>query len=226
MDIAAVDHLLTTTRSVRKRLDLRRPLKPEILERCIEIAMQAPTALYGQTWHFVVVTDPARKQGIAEIYRRVVREYRSTTPVPDRYLSQLHFIKDVADPRYEPQQRLYASSAHLVAHLHEVPVLLIPCVEGRMENEGLASQASMYGSILPATWSLMLALRARGIGSAWTTVHLVYEREVGKLLGIPDTVTQVAMLPIAYFTGVDFEPAKRLPARDRVYWDEWGRRRG
>ena len=75
----------------------------------------------------------------------------------------------------------------------------------------------MYGSILPATWSLMLALRARGIGSAWTTVHLVYEREVGKLLGIPDTVTQVAMLPIAYFTGVDFKPAKRLPARDRVY---------
>jgi len=226
MDIAAVDHLLTTTRSVRKRLDLSRPLEPEILERCIEIAMQAPTALYGQTWHFVVVTDSARKQDIAEIYRRVTREYRSGVTVPDRYLSQLHFIKDPGDPRFGPQQRSYASAAHLTAHLHEVPVLVIPCVEGRMENEGLAAQASMYGSILPATWSLMLALRARGIGSAWTTLHLVYEREVGKLLGIPDSITQVALLPIAYFSGVDFKPAKRLPARDRIYWDEWGHCRG
>src|SRR6266851_4615958 len=106
MDIAAVDHLLTTTRSVRKRLDLSRPLEPEILERCIEIAMQAPTALYGQTWHFVVVTDPARKQDIAEIYRRVTREYRSGVTVPDRYLSQLHFIKDPGDPRFGPHPRL------------------------------------------------------------------------------------------------------------------------
>jgi nitroreductase len=226
MDLAAVDHLLTSTRCVRRRLDLKRPVQPEVLERCIEIAMQAPTALYGQTWHFVVVTDPARKQGIAETYRRVVRENRSGTLAPDPYLKRLHFIKDVTDPRYEPQQRLYASVPDFVAHLHEVPVLLIPCVEGRMENEGLAAQASMYGSILPATWSLMLALRARGIGSAWTTAHLVYEREVGKLLGIPDDITQVAMLPVAYFTGVDFKPAKRLPARDRVYWDEWGHRHG
>lgn len=225
MDIAAVDHLLTTTRSVRKRLDLTRSLEPEILERCIEIAMQAPTALYGQTWHFVVVTDPARKQEIGAIYRKVTREYRSGAPVPDRYLSQHHFIKDTADPRFGPQQRMYASSAHLTAHLHEVPVLVIPCVEGRMENEGLAAQASMYGSILPATWSLMLALRVRGIGSAWTTLHLVYEREVGKLLIIPDSMTQVALLPIAYFTGADFKPATRLPARDRIYWDEWGRSR-
>jgi nitroreductase len=226
MDIAAVDYLLTTTRSVRKRLDLRRPLEPAILERCIEIAMQAPTALYGQTWHFVVVTDPAKKHDIAEVYRRVTREYRSGTVVPDRYLSQLHFIKDPADPRYEPQQRMYASSAHLIAHLHEVPILVIPCIEGRMENEGLAAQASMYGSILPATWSLMLALRARGIGSAWTTLHLVYEREVGRLLGIPESITQAALLPIAYYIGAEFKPAKRLPVRERVYWDYWGRCRG
>jgi nitroreductase len=147
-------------------LDLTRPLEPAILERCIEVAMRAPTPLYGQTWHFVVVTELGRKQDTAEIYRRVVRENRSGTLAPDRYLSQLHFIKDVADPRYEQQQRLYASVAHFAAHLHEVPVLLIPCIEGRMENEGLAAQASMYGSILPATWPLMLALRARGVGSA------------------------------------------------------------
>jgi nitroreductase len=226
MDITAVDHLLTTTRSVRKRLDLSRPLEPDILEQCIAIAMQAPTALYGQTWHFVVVTDTAKKQGVAEVYRRVTKEYRSGAAVPDRYLSQLHFIKDPADPRFGPQQRMYTSSAHLTAHLHEVPALVIPCVEGRMENDGLAAQASMYGSILPAAWSLMLALRARGIGSAWTTLHLVYEREVGKLLGIPDSMTQAALLPIAYFTGTEFKPAKRLPARERIYWDEWKRCRG
>lgn len=223
MDIATVDHLLTTTRSVRKRLDLTRSVEPEILERCIEIAMQAPTALYGQTWYFVVVTDQVRRADIAEIYRRVTKEYRSGVSVPDRYLSQLHFIKDPSDPRFEPQQRMYESSVHLTAHLHEVPVFVIPCIEGRMENEGLAAQASMYGSILPATWSLMLALRARGIGSAWTTLHLVYEREVSKLLGIPGSVSQVALLPIAYFRGADFKPAKRLPAPDRTYWNEWGR---
>ncbi|HLW70248.1 MAG TPA: nitroreductase family protein, partial [Candidatus Binataceae bacterium] len=112
-------------------------------------------------------------------------------------------------------------SVHLTTHLHEVPVFVIPCIEGRMENEGLAAQASMYGSILPATWSLMLALRARGLGSAWTTLHLVYAREVSKLLGIPDGVSQVALLPIAYFRGADFKPAKRLPAPDRTYWNEW-----
>jgi nitroreductase len=223
MDIATVDHLLTTTRSVRKRLDLTRSVEPEILERCIEIAMQAPTALYGNTWHFVVVADTVRKARIGEIYRRVTEEYRGGVPVRDRYLTQLHFIKDINDPRFAPQQKMYVSSAHLIAHIHEVPVLVIPCIEGRMENEGLAAQASMYGSILPATWSLMLALRARGIGSAWTTLHLVYEREVSELLGIPDNVTQAALLPVAYFKGVDFKPAKRLPARDRTYWDEWGR---
>jgi nitroreductase len=223
MDIATVDHLLTTTRSVRKRLDLTRSVEPEILERCIEIAMQAPTALYGNTWHFVVVADTVRKARIGEIYRRVTEEYRGGVPVRDRYLTQLHFIKDINDPRFAPQQKMYVSSAHLIAHIHEVPVLVIPFIEGRMENEGLAAQASMYGSILPATWSLMLALRARGIGSAWTTLHLVYEREVSELLGIPDNVTQAALLPVAYFKGVDFKPAKRLPARDRTYWDEWGR---
>jgi nitroreductase len=161
MDIATVDHLLTSTRSVRKRLDLTRSVEPEILERCIEIALQAPTALYGQTWYFVVITDPARRANIAEIYSRVTKQYRSGASVPDRYLSQLHFIKDSSDPRFESQQRMYESSAHLITHLHEVPILVIPCIQGRMENEGLAAQASMYGSILPATWSLMLALRAR-----------------------------------------------------------------
>ena len=120
---------------------------------------------------------------------------------------------------------MHGSAAHLMEHLHEVPVLVVPCIEGRFETAGVAVQASLYGSILPAVWSLMLALRARGIGSAWTTDHLFYESEAAEVLGIPETVTQVALLPVAHFTGTDFKPAKRLPAGERTHWDRWGGRR-
>jgi nitroreductase len=109
--------------------------------------------------------------------------------------------------------------------MHEAPVLLIPCIEGRVENAGPVAQASVYGSILPATWSFMLAARARGLGSAWTTLHILREREIAALLGIPDTVSQAALLPVAYFTGTDFKPAKRLPVRDLTSWDTWGAQR-
>jgi nitroreductase len=118
-----------------------------------------------------------------------------------------------------------ASARYLADHLHEAPVHIIPCINGRVENAGVSAQASRYGSILPATWSLMLALRARGLGSAWTTLHLVYEKEAAELLGIPAHVTQAALLPVAYFTGDDFKPAKRLPPRERTHWDAWGQRR-
>ncbi len=110
--------------------------------------------------------------------------------------------------------------------MHKAPVLIIPCVEGRVENTGsVMAQASLYGSILPATWSLMLALRSRGLGAAWTTLHLAYEAEVAELLGIPETMTQAALLPVAYYTGDDFKPGKRVPARELTYWDSWGETR-
>jgi nitroreductase len=216
MDLETVDHLLTTTRSVRKRLDFARPVPREILERCIEIALQAPTGSNSQNWSFVIVTDAPMRAAIAKLYARAFDAYRS---MPDTR-PQLQ----PGDPRYHQTLRIIDSASYLAEHLHEAPVLVLACVEGRVENAGTLAQASVYGSILPAVWSLMLALRARGIGSAWTTLHLMYEQDVAKLLGIPEQVTQTALLPIAYFTGVDFKPATRLPASRFMHWNAWGRR--
>lgn len=217
MDLAAADLLLTTTRSVRKRLDLKRPVEPDVLERCIDIALQSPTGSNQQGWHMMVVTDAKKKAGLAELYRNAFAGYRemraNETPLP------------AEDLRAQQMPRVIDSATYLCDHLHEVPVMVIPCIEGRVENAGVLAQASVYGSILPAAWSLMLALRARGIGSAWTTLHLMFEQDAAKLLGVPEHVTQTALLPVAYYTGADFKPAKRLPARERTYWNTWGTRR-
>jgi nitroreductase len=126
------------------------------------------------------------------------------------------------DPRRARAELVRDSAIYLSEHMHEVPVLIIPCIDGRKENPAPADQAGFYGSILPATWSLMLALRARGLGSAWTTLHLEYEKEVAGVLGIPSNVTQAALLPVAYYTGDDFRAAQRVPARQITYWDSWG----
>lgn len=225
IDLASVDHVLSTTRAVRKRLDLRRPVEPEILERCIEIAMQAPTGLYGETWHFVVVTDPEKRAAIAAIYKKLADDFRSGTLHHDPYLARLHAVS-VDDPRFAQQQRVYAAGRTLLSHLPEAPVLVLACIEGRVESAGPGAQASLYGSIMPATWSLMLALRARGIGSVMMTWHIHhFEREVARILAIPEDITQAALLPVAYFTGADFKPAKRVPAQKRTHWNMWGQQR-
>ncbi|HVN85040.1 MAG TPA: nitroreductase family protein [Candidatus Binatia bacterium] len=216
MDIATVDHLLTTTRSVRKRLDLSRPIDTATLQRCIEIALQAPTGSNSQGWHFMIVTDPAKRTGLADLYRRAFDGYRQ--------LSASSPQLQEGDPRREQTLRIVDSATYLADRLHEVPLMVVPCIEGRVENAGVLAQASIYGSILPAVWSLMLALRARGLGSAWTTLHLMYESEAAQILGVPESVTQTALLPVAYFTGADFKPAKRLPAREHVHWNRWGNR--
>lgn len=215
MDLATLDHLLTTTRSVRKRLDLTRPVENEIIERCIEIAIQAPSASNAQHWRFLVVTDPEKRQAIAGYYRQAFQNYiRSRTPAGERF--------EADDPRVARASKVTESSIYLSRHLHEVPVHIIPCVEGRVESASVAAQAALYGSILPAAWSLMLALRARGVGAAWTTLHLMYERDVAQVLGIPETVTQAALLPVAYYVGDDFRPAARVPAQEVTYWNAWG----
>ncbi len=212
MDLATVDHLLTTTRSVRKRLDFGRPVEREVIEKCIEIACQAPTGSNTQGWHFVVVTDAEKRRRIGALYEKAFAAYVNMNTRPP--LSE-------EDPRARQLPRVLDSATYLAAHLHEAPVMIVPCLEGRVDNGPVVSQASFYGSILPATWSLMLALRARGLGSAWTTLHLVYEREVAELLGIPAPVTQAALLPVAYFKGRDFKPAERLPAKQRTHWNDW-----
>ena len=210
LHLASVDHVLTTTRAVRKRLDLTRPVAPAILEKCLEIALQAPIGLSGETRHFVLVTDPEPRAAIAALYRQAAAEARSGTKPGDPYLAKLQ-ITAAADPRFAQQQRMFASGAHLIQHLHEVPVLVLACIEGRVEHAGPGAQASLYASILPAVWSLMLALRARGIGSVLTTRHIhPFEREIAQLLEIPAEITQAALLAVAYFTGTDFKPAREL----------------
>ena len=218
MDLQSIDHLLTTTRSVRKRLDFDRPVPPEIIEQCIAIALQAPTGSNQQGWHFMVVTDPEKRRGIADLYRRAFGAYANHPP---EELPQ--YAAD--DPRGTQRPRVRDSASYLAEHMHRAPVLVIPCIEGRVERASAAAQAGLYGSILPAAWSFMLALRARGLGTAWTSLHLVYEKEAATLLGIPDTVTQTVLFPVAYYTGEDFKPARRLPAAQVTHWNTWGGRR-
>lgn len=211
--LAAADWLLTTTRSVRKRLDFSRPVERAVVERCLEIALQAPTGSNAQGWHFYVVSDPARKQRLAALYRKAFGLYADSPALRPRY--------DGGDLRAAQQAKVVDSASYLVEHLHEAPLFVIPCIEGRVETAGVLAQASVYGSILPAAWSFMLALRARGLGSAWTTLHLLYEKEAAAILGVPDGVTQAALLPVAYTKGGDFQPAKRLPLAKVLHWDRW-----
>lgn len=215
MDVSSIDHILTTTRSVRKRLDLTRPVEREVIARCLEVAVQAPTGGNSQGWHFLVVTDADKRAQIGDYYRESFRLYRQEQMAAPR----LGRSVEVAQIR-----RVLRSADYLAQNLGRVPVLIIPCIEGRVEQASPMHQASLYGSILPAAWSLMLALRARGLGAAWTTLHLRYEREVATLLSIPPTITQAALLPVAYYTGDDFKPATRIPARQVTYWETWGMR--
>jgi nitroreductase len=165
----------------------------------------------------LVVTDAAKRAALAKLYKQAFDMYRGMAESAPQVQE--------GDPRRAQTLRIIDSASYLTEHLQEAPVHIIPCIEGRVENAPMVMQASMYGSILPAVWSLMLALRARGLGSAWTTLHLVYEKEAAELLGIPAHITQAALLPVAYFTGTDFKPAKRLPARDSTHWNTWGERR-
>ncbi len=210
-DLTSIDHLLTTTRSVRKRLDLNRPVEPEVIEECLDLAIQAPSGSDRQSWHFVVITDPELKKGIGDLYRTSFMSY--------------YEAGRKAAGENAPKSVLAESSLYLADHFHEVPAMVLFCYEGRIEQAGPAAQAGIYGSILPAAWSFMLALRSRGIGAAWTTLHLVYEREAAALLGLPEHLTQAVLFPIAYYTGEDFKPAKRTPAKERTSWNTWNTRR-
>jgi nitroreductase len=214
IDRAAADRLLTTTRSVRKRLDLTRPVPIELVRECIEVAMQAPTGTNAQNWAFVIVTDPAKKRAIAELYRKAGERMSGSgypPPLPE------------GDPREHVMPRVMESASYLGGVLEQVPVFVIPCVQGRMEKVPMiVAQASTYGSILPAAWSFMLAARARGLGTVWTTIHLFFHDEASELLAIPPEWTQTALFPVAYYTGDDFRPAHRLPAGPMIHHDTWG----
>ena len=232
MDLTTVDHLLTTTRSVKKRMDYSRPVEPEILERCIEISLCAPTGANFQGWSFVIVTDPDKRAGITDYYRKGRDAVAGRTQDgPQRAYSPPRWRE--GDVRSKQHQGMINVSDHLHEHFHEIPAHIIGCIDHEMPElddtyhpqfESFHA-ASLYGSIIQAGWSIMLALRARGIGSAWTTAHLVYEKEVAELLDIPDNVTQAFLLPCAYFTGTDFKPLKRRPVQELTHWNGWGKSR-
>ncbi len=207
MDIESVDELLTTTRAVRKRLDLTRPVSRELILECLQLAMQAPTASNAQDWRWLVITDAGKRAAIAEIYGSIGAEYLA------------HAAANESDPQ---TQRVYRSALGLTETLAEIPVHVIPCLQRRFDGNDLLVASSAWASIIPAGWSFLLALRSRGLGSVWTTMHLAKEKEVAELLGIPATVTQAALFPVAYTIGTDFRPAARPPAQTVTYWDTWG----
>ncbi len=215
------DLLLQTTPSVRKRLDLDRPVPREVIEECLDLAVHAPNGSNQQPYRFLFVDDAERKAALADIYRQAMADFvnRPRTDAPEDNI-------DRSDPA---SKRMTESVMHLARHMQDVPVLCVPLVAGRTdglgegahaERTGALWQANRWGSVIPALWSFMLALRSRGLGSAWTTLTLVREREVAELLGIPFAKwMQVGLFPVAYTKGTGFAPTPRRPARDVMAWN-------
>ena len=211
-DLSQTDKLLTTTRAVRKRLDLERDVPRELIRECVEVATQAPAGGNVQRWRWLVVDDPDLKLGLAELYRRAY----------EPYIAQQ---RDLVAQAGRSVAGIISSSDHLAQVLQDVPVLVVPCGLDRVPAEGGGGTAQgYYWSLLPAVWSFMLAARSRGLGTAWTTLHLGYEREAGELLGIPDTVTQLALIPVAFYTGDDFKAGDRRDVDEVIYWNRWRNR--
>jgi nitroreductase len=210
----SVDEVLTTTRSVRKRLDFEKPVSREVLMECLDLALQAPTGSNSQGWQWVFVEDTDKKKAIGDIYLGNASGYLKAPPARE-YAE--------GDTRRERMGKVRDSATYLAEHMHEAPVLLIPCLEGRADESPLGG-VSYWASLFPAVWSFCLALRSRGLGTCWTTLHLLKdgERQAADVLGIPyDKYSQGGLFPIAYTKGTDFRPAKRLPAENLTHWNSW-----
>ena len=210
-DLTETDRLLSTTRAVRRRLDLDRTVDRSVILECIELAMQAPTGSNRQTWRWVVVDDHDSKAELADIYRRGAVGY-------------LTRARAAAEERGDAQTlRVFESTLVLADTMQDAPALVVPCIEDRRVRQPhpAVDWSSLYGSIYPAVWSFQLALRSRGLGSTLTTLHLRYEDEAARLLDLPDSVMQVALLPVAYTLGTDFRPASRPPVETIVHWNRW-----
>lgn len=207
------DELLTTTRSVRRRLDLSRPVERPLVEECLDLAFQAPNGSNLQLYDWVLVDDPTIRAAMARIYRDGMQDQIDGGASEARQ----------APPRdVTAESPMTASVLHLRDHLAEVPVLVVPTVSGRLDGVSIFEQASRWGSVLPSVWSFMLALRTRGLGSVWTTVHLHREEAMAELLGIPVLdVTQVGLFPVAYTIGTTFHRADRATSASSIRWNHW-----
>jgi nitroreductase len=209
------DELLSTTRAVRKRLDLERPVAPELIDECLQLAAQAPTGSNTQGWHFVVVTDPAKRAELGRLYKA---GFEMAYGDPEAAIANRGHADEISE---STQRRVIDSAGYLAQHMGEVPVHVIPCIEGRIESGPVAWHAGIWGSLLPSVWSFCLAARARGLGTCWTTLHLAHEKEAAELLGIPEHVMQGALIPVAHTKGTDFKPGPRRDLDRIVHRDGW-----
>jgi nitroreductase len=211
-DLTQTDHLLGRTRAVRKRLDLTRPVPRDLILDCVRISTQGPAGGNHQKWRWVIVDDPDKKAVVADAYQRSYAPYIA---------AQKEAVAKAGNE--SSKNAIIDSSTYLAEILAEVPVLAIPCALGSPSDAGgmTGGEQGWWGSVIPSVWSYCLAARSRGLGTVWTTLHLRYADEVANALGIPDSVTQLACIPTAYFTGDDFKPASRKPAESVTYWNTW-----
>ncbi|MFI6907859.1 nitroreductase family protein [Nonomuraea sp. NPDC050394] len=208
------DELLSTTRAVRKRLDLTRPVPRELIEECVDLAVQAPTGRNRQRWHFMVVTEPEQRRAVADIFLRAL-PLATGQPLTERDVRRMNYHAGSTE-------RVFDGLRHLADNIHRVPAFVIPGVEGRTDRAPVAVQAGAWGSILPAVWSFMLAARARGLGTVWTTAQGPLERELAQVLGVPyEKVMLAAFIPLAFTLGTDFKPAPRIPREEVLHWERW-----
>ena len=199
LHLESVDHVLSTARSVRRKLDFARPVEPEVLFECINVSTQAPTGIGGESWRFVVVTESDKKQQLAEVYRTVI-----------------------TDMERERGLVIKATQRALMDRLHEIPAMIFVCTIGVPPGPEIPAQVGFYGSVLPSAWSLMLALRARNLGSTWTSLLASRQQEVGAILEVPDGVILTVMLPVGYMKGAKLKKADRMDARQVTFWNQWG----
>jgi nitroreductase len=210
------DELLSTTRAVRKRLDFGKPVGDDVLRECVSLALQSPSGSNNPTMQFVIVRDAAKRAAIGEIYRQCFAMYQSMDGI---YIRTIDKGSDEANAQ---QLRSADSADYLGEHMGDAPVLVLGCTLGRADNAPGLVAASLMANIQPALWSFMLAARARGLGTCWTTVGLMMEQQVAEVVGIPfDQVQQVALTPVAYTKGTDFKAAARPPADSVIHWDQW-----
>jgi len=210
----SADEVLSTTRAVRKRLDFDRPVEREVIEECLQLALQAPTGSNRQGWQWIFVTDVDKKKALADIYAKNFEGYRGIA-------AQTTYAE--GDLRGEQRDKVTSSAEYLTENFHRVPVMMVPCIEGSLDRVPLMYGASAWGSLLPAVWSFMLAARERGLGTAWTTIHLMNDgdKKAAEILGIPDGYSQGGLFPIAYTIGTDFKAAVRMPLDPIVHWEQW-----